>query len=70
MSRVRIANRKHPELEPIDLQMMERAIELARRAASADEIPVGAVIYRHGEIIAPVEGRRCPSGGGCLHLRQ
>ena len=31
---------------------MERALELARVAAAAGEVPVGAVIVRHGEVIA------------------
>lgn len=30
---------------PIDLEMMQRAISLARRAADHDEVPVGCVIY-------------------------
>ncbi len=29
----------------VDLKMMERALELARHAASIEEIPVGAVVY-------------------------
>lgn len=36
-------------------KFMDRAIELAREAAAAGEIPVGAVIVKNGEIIA--EGR-------------
>lgn len=36
-------------------EIMTRAIELAKEAASEGEIPVGAVIARNGEIIA--EGR-------------
>lgn len=31
---------------------MQTALELARRAFTQDEVPVGAVIVRHGEIIA------------------
>lgn len=37
---------------------MGRALELARRAASEGEVPVGAVIVRNGEIIG--EGRNRP----------
>ncbi len=37
---------------------MARAMELARRAADAGEVPVGAVITRHGQVIA--EGRNEP----------
>ena len=36
----------------LDLRMMERALDLARQAASMGEVPVGAVIYRGTEIIA------------------
>ena len=67
MSRVRIANQKHPELDTIDLQMMERAIELARSAASDDEIPVGAVIYRGEEIIAEAANNREATGDPTGH---
>ena len=35
----------------IDLRMMERAILLARRAAAAGEVPVGAVVYRGARIV-------------------
>lgn len=35
----------------IDLAMMRRAIDLARRAASEGEVPVGAVVYRGSEIL-------------------
>ncbi len=35
-----------------DILFMKRALELARIAAKAGEIPVGAVIVRDGEIIA------------------
>jgi len=35
-----------------DLIFMEKAIELAKRAEEIDEVPVGAVIVRDGEIIA------------------
>ena len=36
----------------IDHAMMERALELAAKAAALDEVPVGAVIYRGNQIIA------------------
>jgi len=35
----------------IDLQFMRQAIDLAREAAAFDEVPVGAVVVREGEII-------------------
>jgi tRNA(adenine34) deaminase len=34
-----------------DEHFMQRALELARRAASADEVPVGAVLVRDGAIL-------------------
>ena len=36
---------------------MERALELARAAAAAGEVPVGAVIVRNGEVIAAGSNR-------------
>ncbi|HEX5648229.1 MAG TPA: tRNA adenosine(34) deaminase TadA [Steroidobacteraceae bacterium] len=39
-------------MEPLDLHFMRRAIELARLAEAAGEVPVGAVIVREGEILA------------------
>ena len=42
-------------------ELMTRAIELAKQAASEGEIPVGAVIARGGEIIA--EGRNLRENG-------
>ncbi len=42
-------------------ELMTRAIELAKQAASEGEIPVGAVIARDGEIIA--EGRNMREKG-------
>ena len=41
---------RHPS--PSDLYFMSRALELAREAQAAGEVPVGAVIVKHGEIIA------------------
>ncbi len=35
-----------------DQAYMRRAIELARQAEAAGEVPVGALIVRHGEVIA------------------
>ena len=35
-----------------DIKFMKRAIELAKEAEKIDEVPVGAVIMRDGEIIA------------------
>lgn len=43
---------RHRGVTPADIQMMDRAIELARRAVELDEVPVGAVVYRGTEVIA------------------
>ncbi len=39
-------------------KFMLRAIELARQSAEADEVPVGAVVVKNGEIIAESENRK------------
>ena len=53
----------HPlytDMDPLDDQFMRRALELAREAAAAGEVPVGAVVVREGRIIA--EGSNRPIG--------
>lgn len=67
MNRLRIAHQKHPGVESLDLQMMERAIELARSAAGANEVPVGAVVYRGDEIIAEAANNREATGDPTGH---
>jgi tRNA(adenine34) deaminase len=39
-------------MTPTDLDFMARALELARAAEAAGEVPVGAVLVREGQIIA------------------
>jgi tRNA(adenine34) deaminase len=41
-----------------DTRMMERALELAADAAGAGEVPVGAVVYRGGEILGEAANAR------------
>ena len=41
-----------------DLELMGRALELAREAAAEGEVPVGAVIARNGEIVSEGRNRR------------
>jgi tRNA(adenine34) deaminase len=43
-----------------DIFFMRRALELAQKAASIDEVPVGAVAIANNEIIG--EGFNCPIG--------
>lgn len=40
------------ESTPDDLVFMDEALALAREAAAADEVPVGAVLVKDGQIIA------------------
>jgi tRNA(adenine34) deaminase len=47
-------------MDPLDATFMQRAIELAREAEAAGEVPVGAVIVRDGRIIG--EGSNRPIG--------
>jgi tRNA(adenine34) deaminase len=47
-------------LDSSDLTFMQRALELARRAEAAGEVPVGAVIVKDGAIVA--EGWNQPIG--------
>ena len=57
---------QHAWLDGTDLRMMERALDLAREAASRGEVPVGAVIYRGPELVAEAandrEASRDPAG--------
>ena len=43
---------RHPDVTDIDMEMMERALKLAKKAAALGEVPVGAVIYKGSQIIA------------------
>ena len=47
-------------MDSLDEQFMRRAIELAREAEAAGEVPVGAVIVRDGRIVG--EGSNRPIG--------
>ncbi|MEK7734088.1 MAG: hypothetical protein AAB329_01435, partial [Pseudomonadota bacterium] len=42
---------QHSALSTQDLQYMRRALELARHAETAGEVPVGAVVVLNGEAI-------------------
>lgn len=48
-------------MDPTDLVFMSRALELARAAEAAGEVPVGAVVVREGQIIG--EGSNRPISG-------
>jgi tRNA(adenine34) deaminase len=42
----------HLTMDELDERFMRRAIELAREAEAAGEVPVGALVVRDGEILA------------------
>jgi tRNA(adenine34) deaminase len=67
MSQLRLAQTVHPDVTEIDIAMMERAIVLASKAAAMDEVPVGAVIYRHDRIIAEAHNLREKSKDPVAH---
>lgn len=49
-----------PQPTPTDIEMMERAIELAQESADAGEVPVGAIVYhtQTGDIVAQAHNTR------------
>jgi tRNA(adenine34) deaminase len=49
---LRLHQPRHPDVTETDIAMMERAIELASKAAAIGEVPIGAVIYKGSNIIA------------------
>ena len=58
MNSLRLVRTAHLGVSEIDVRMMERAIELARRAALDGEVPIAAVIYRGGEILGEAANNR------------
>lgn len=52
MTDLRLKTSRHPDVTEIDIAMMQRAIELARKAAAIGEVPVGAVVYKGDRILA------------------
>lgn len=40
------------EASPSDLEFMDRALELARLAAEAGEVPIGCVVVRDGQVLS------------------
>ena len=44
--------RKAPALSPADRAGMEAALDEARKAAASNEVPVGAVILRNGDVLS------------------
>jgi len=58
MSTLRLARATHPGVSDVDVRMMKRAIELARRAALSGEVPIAAVVYRGEEILGEAANNR------------
>ena len=50
-----------------DLFFMKKAIEIAQTAAENDEVPVGAVVVKDGEIIAVSGNKRETNGDATAH---
>ncbi len=59
--------RKHDWLSRIDLEMMSRALHLARVAGVSGEIPVAAIVYRGKEIISQAANDREASNDPAGH---
>ena len=58
MTELRLARGRDDSVTSIDMDMMERAIKLAQTAATKDEVPVGAVVYKGNQIIAQAANNR------------
>ncbi len=58
--RIAIAAARDPNATDIDSRMMARALDLAREASEAGEVPVGCVVYElaSGEILGEGHNRR------------
>ncbi|MEN8374086.1 MAG: tRNA adenosine(34) deaminase TadA [Gemmatimonadota bacterium] len=53
--------------EPQDAPWMERALEQARAAARAEEVPVGAVVVKDGRLLAEASNRTCTDADPTAH---
>ncbi len=54
-------------LRPGELAAMHAALDAARAAGLADEVPVGAVLLHHGDIIASAQNRMRRDGDATAH---
>ena len=50
-----------------DEGMMQKAIDLAREAASRDEVPIGAVLVKNGRMIACAANEKEQRSDACAH---
>lgn len=58
IAQARLHRMRDERVQDHDLEMMERAIVLARQAAANGEVPVGAVVYRGHELLAEASNNR------------
>jgi len=56
-----------PIATPLDLDMMRRALDQARLAADAGEVPVGAVVYQGDRVLAQAHNLREANGDPTAH---
>lgn len=56
-----------PDVSPEHVLWMRRSLELARAAVDAEEVPVGAVIVRDGEVLSEAHNRTVGDGDPCAH---
>ena len=54
-------------MSEFNIKYMEKALELAKEAFQDDEVPVGAVIVRNGEIVATGRNKREKEKNALLH---
>jgi len=52
LAQLRLQVLRHPGVTENDIVMMERAVQLAQKAAAMGEVPVGAVVYCGSQILA------------------
>ena len=58
MAQFNLTPARSDEVSETDVAMMERAVELARKAGELGEVPVAAVIYREDTIVAEASNER------------
>jgi tRNA(adenine34) deaminase len=59
--------RRERDVNEQDVKWMREALECARDAAAAGEVPVGAVLVRDGQLIAKAGNRRERDGAATAH---
>jgi len=57
----------HPTSVPSDAEWMEHALQQARLAAAAGEVPVGAVVVKDGELVGGGHNRTLLDGDPTAH---